>query len=111
DESAPVRRILFERAERAGIRVDRWAPPAPAAPAARARRVRLADAADELDTSLAWAVAQLATAPGAPVAVVVAGLAERHVEVERALAELPAGVNAWHSGQPLAAHALLGAAL
>src|SRR5262249_38275845 len=53
----------------------------------------------------------LAAAPGARVAIVVAGLAERHVEVERALANLPAGTSTWQSGQPLAAQALLGAAL
>jgi len=108
DESAPVRRALLERAERAGIRVSRWAPP-PAS--GRARRVRLADAADELRSAVAWASERLGAAPGTRIAIVVAGLAERHVEVERALAELPVGASAWHGGQPLAAHALLGAAL
>src|SRR5262245_21595554 len=108
DESAPVRKALLERAERAGIRVSRWSPPPVDG---RARRVRLADAADGRATAVAWAADKLAAAPGTRVAIVIAGLAERHVEVERALAELPAGTSTWQSGQPLAAQALLGAAL
>ncbi|HET7131846.1 MAG TPA: hypothetical protein VFJ95_06335, partial [Gammaproteobacteria bacterium] len=108
DESPPVRRALLERAERAGIRVGRW--PAPCTEA-RARRVRLADAADELRTAVTWAGEKAAAAPGTRVAIVIAGLAERHVEIERALADLPRGVSAWHGGQPLAAQGLLGAAL
>lgn len=112
DESPPIRRALFEHAERAGIRVSRWVPSlAPSSGAGRARRVRLADAADELETAVAWANERLAAAPAARIAIVVAGLAERHVEVERALADLPSGASAWVRGQPLAAHALLGAAL
>src|SRR5882672_404575 len=71
DESAPVRRALLERAERAGIRVSRWAPP-PAS--GRARRVRLADAADELRSAVAWASERLGAAPGTRIAIVVAAL-------------------------------------
>jgi probable DNA repair protein len=110
DDPSPRQRALLERLERGGCRVDVW--PEPSSPA-RAARVRLADARDELRTAVAWARARLAAAPDTRVALVVAGLRERRVELERTL-DTPRGgadVPVWYEGGGLADAPCLGAAL
>jgi ATP-dependent helicase/nuclease subunit B len=110
DDSTPRQRALLERLESGGSLVQAWPESGSRASVAR---VRLADARDELRTALAWARARLAAAPDARIAIVVAGLRERRLELERAL-EGPRGAESvplWHEGGGLADAPCLGAAL
>jgi ATP-dependent helicase/nuclease subunit B len=110
DDPAPRERALLERIGRDGRGVETWPE---SQSSARVARVRLADARDELRSAIAWARERLAAAPGARIAIVVAGLRDRRLELERA-AEASAGggdVPVWHAGGGLADAPSLGAAL
>jgi probable DNA repair protein len=109
DEPSPRQRELLEELGRRGCRVERRH--APVVTAER-KAVRLADAADELGTAIDWAGARLASHPTSRIAVVVAGLADRRIEIERALGnQRLGGAPIWYGGAPLGASPRIGAAL
>lgn len=108
EEPSPLERALLDRLIRGGTRIELESPPAREADL---RRAKIPDATEELRAAVTWARARLDVRPAARIAVVVPGLAERHGEVERALAADAGDVPTWHGGQPAAANPRIAAAL
>jgi ATP-dependent helicase/nuclease subunit B len=114
DEPSPLEQALLDRLARSGCRIEHRAP---RAQAADLRRTTLADAAEELRAAVHWARRRLAATPAQRIAIVVSGLAERHGEIERALAENDRGSDAadgtpvWFGGSRLAANPRVAAAI
>ena len=108
EEPSPLEQALLDRLTRSGARIELESPPARKADL---RRAKVPDATEELRAAVTWARAHLEAAPAARIALVVPGLAERHGEVERALAADAGGVPTWHGGQPTAANPRIAAAL
>jgi ATP-dependent helicase/nuclease subunit B len=108
DEPTPLEQALLDRLTRSGTRIELELPPARDA---ELRSARAPDATEELRVAIAWARARLEAAPAARIALVIPGLAERHGEVERALAAEAGDLPTWHGGRTAAANPRIAAAL
>jgi probable DNA repair protein len=109
DEPSPRQRELLEELARRGCHVERRHVPVTSA---RRRALKLADCADELGTALDWAASRLASRPVSRIAVVVADLAARRIEIERAVErQRLGGAPIWCGGAPLGNSPRIGAAL
>jgi ATP-dependent helicase/nuclease subunit B len=109
DEPSPAQRELLEELARRGCRIEHRQAPVTSA---RRRAIKLADAADELRTAIDWARTRLESRAAGRIAIVVTGLADRRIEIERALGDRRDGsVPIWYGGAPAAAAPRIGAAL
>jgi probable DNA repair protein len=109
DDPSPRQRELLGELARRGCHVERRDAPIASA---RRRALELADSAEELGTAIDWAAARLASHPASRIAVVVTGLADRRVEIERALgSQRLGGAPIWYGGAPLGSSPRIGAAL
>src|SRR5262245_38845052 len=79
DEPSPCQRELLVELARRGCRVERRGS---SGVSAKRRALELADSADELRTAIGWAAARLESRPASRVAIVVADLADRRIEIE-----------------------------